>query len=443
MILDTGTTAKALATGGGLITGAALIIAMSGGTSPAAASTDPGQMGATNCEPASPMGQDGSPPGTLGAGGDGNDLGLPGASARRTGKDGSGPAQRTGQGGSDLGVLGLSARQAANAGIIVDVAAQLQLPRRAAEIAVATALRESRLDNNAVSAEGRSFGLFQQTPAAGWGTREQVTTPGHAARSFYKRLVGVRNWATLPLTQAAATVQRPRADLRGAYAKHEKLARKLVASLWPERGLAAGKQDTRPLSEGMRPGTMPEQGAGLPQRDAGRPERRTGLPGREAGTSERGAGLSGDALEPGCGEIGAASLAVSAALAQRGIPYSYGGGGPAGPGYGIGRGARTKGFDCSGLTEYAWSKAGVRIGGTTYEQVGKGLKIPRSQVRAGDLVFYETDASRPGPDHVGLAVSSTEMVNAPRTGTVVRLDTIDRPSYVTAVRPSAMEPGRR
>nr|WP_240973459.1 NlpC/P60 family protein [Nonomuraea sp. FMUSA5-5] len=188
---------------------------------------------------------------------------------------------------------------------------------------------------------------------------------------------------------------------------------------------------------------MPERGAGLPQRDAGRTGRRAGLPGRDAGTSERGAGLSGDAFEPGCGEIGAASLAVSAALAQRGIPYSYGGGGPAGPGYGIGRGARTKGFDCSGLTEYAWSKAGIRIGGTTYEQVGRGRKIPRSQVRAGDLVFYETDASRPGPDHVGLAVSGTKMVNAPRTGTVVRLDAIDRPSYVTAVRPSAMGPGRR
>ncbi|GAA2871939.1 NlpC/P60 family protein [Nonomuraea rubra] len=93
-----------------------------------------------------------------------------------------------------------------------------------------------------------------------------------------------------------------------------------------------------------------------------------------------------------CAELGGLSIAagsaraaitVTAALAQQGIPYSWGGGEPAGPSYGIGRGANTSGFDCSGLTEYAWSKAGTRIGGTTYEQINSAPKDPTGTDPAG------------------------------------------------------------
>ncbi|WP_433347627.1 C40 family peptidase [Microtetraspora malaysiensis] len=116
-------------------------------------------------------------------------------------------------------------------------------------------------------------------------------------------------------------------------------------------------------------------------------------------------------------------VAVQAALAMRGVPYSWGGGGPSGPSYGIGRGAATKGFDCSGLAEYAWAKVGVRIGTTTYEQWRAGVRVPRSQIQPGDLIFYETNSSIPGPDHVGIAIDATRMVHAPFTGSTVRVDT--------------------
>ncbi|GLW98264.1 hypothetical protein Misp02_23510 [Microtetraspora sp. NBRC 16547] len=116
-------------------------------------------------------------------------------------------------------------------------------------------------------------------------------------------------------------------------------------------------------------------------------------------------------------------VALQAALAMRGIPYSWGGGGPSGPSYGIGRGARTKGFDCSGLAEYAWARAGVRIGTTTYEQWRAGVRVPRSQIQPGDLIFYETNSSIPGPDHVGIAIDATRMVHAPFTGSTIRVDT--------------------
>ncbi|MGW0483276.1 C40 family peptidase [Nonomuraea sp. NPDC003214] len=132
----------------------------------------------------------------------------------------------------------------------------------------------------------------------------------------------------------------------------------------------------------------------------------------------------------------AGAIAVRAAIEMIGVPYSWGGGGVDGPGFGIGKGAKTKGFDCSGLTQYAWASAGELIGRTTKEQWRSGARVPKEQVRPGDLVFYDNDPRRPGPEHVGLAVDRERMVHAPYTGAFVRLDPLDRPTFMGAVRPT-------
>ncbi|MEV0586814.1 NlpC/P60 family protein [Nonomuraea sp. NPDC050310] len=132
-------------------------------------------------------------------------------------------------------------------------------------------------------------------------------------------------------------------------------------------------------------------------------------------------------------------IAAQAAVRMIGTPYSWGGGGATGPSFGMGRGARTKGFDCAGLTEYAWAQAGVRIGSTTYQQWRAGARVARSRLQPGDLVFFETNARREGPDHVGVAVDADRMVVAPFTGTVVRVERIDRKDLAGIVRPAATE----
>ncbi|MEV1238812.1 NlpC/P60 family protein [Nonomuraea sp. NPDC049750] len=131
---------------------------------------------------------------------------------------------------------------------------------------------------------------------------------------------------------------------------------------------------------------------------------------------------------------------MRAALRMLGVPYSWGGGGPQGPGYGIGHGKKTKGFDCSGLTEYAWASAGVSIGTTTHEQWRSGARVPKEQVAPGDLVFYDSKPRRQGPEHVGLAVDSTRIVDAPFTGEVVRLDPLNKPHFMGVIRPGTVRP---
>jgi hypothetical protein len=127
---------------------------------------------------------------------------------------------------------------------------------------------------------------------------------------------------------------------------------------------------------------------------------------------------------------------IEAALSQQGVPYSWGGGDAGGPSYGScctssGKsGANIKGFDCSGLTTYAYARVGINLPRTAAAQASVGQRIPASLGKAalkpGDLVFY---AYAPGRDstiyHVGIYLGSGQMVNAARPGTVVRLDAVD------------------
>ena len=106
------------------------------------------------------------------------------------------------------------------------------LPPRAWVIAVATSLQESNLRNIGhlgASNDHDSLGLFQQRPSTGWGTPEQIQDPNYSATAFYKGLVEVPGWETLPLTAAAQKVQV--SAYPDHYAKHETQAGNIVAAL--------------------------------------------------------------------------------------------------------------------------------------------------------------------------------------------------------------------
>ena len=113
------------------------------------------------------------------------------------------------------------------------------------------------------------------------------------------------------------------------------------------------------------------------------------------------------------------SSVVSAAMKQIGVDYSWGGGGPGGATYGIEQGANIKGFDCSGLLQYAYAKAGVAIGDTTYSQWPTGQHVSREALRPGDAVFFHMADGY--PQHVGIYMGSGKFIEAPHTGAQVRI----------------------
>ena len=125
----------------------------------------------------------------------------------------------------------LSPEQAGNAALIAGVAVARGLPARAASIAIATAVQESRLENIDYGDEAGpdSRGLFQQRPSQGWGTEAEVMDPLYAAGAFYDALVRIPGYESLPITDAAQRVQR--SAYPTAYADHEPEGRAFASAL--------------------------------------------------------------------------------------------------------------------------------------------------------------------------------------------------------------------
>ncbi|MEV6596589.1 hypothetical protein AB0M36_06920 [Actinoplanes sp. NPDC051346] len=140
-------------------------------------------------------------------------------------------------------VAGLNQAQMNNAAVIVRVAQERGLPRRAMLVAMMTGMQESSLRNLANPSvpasldrpnEGAgddfdSLGVFQQRPSQGWGTVAQLMNPRYAANAFYERLLKTSDWESESLGDAAQAVQR--SAIPGAYAKHEKRATQVVDAL--------------------------------------------------------------------------------------------------------------------------------------------------------------------------------------------------------------------
>jgi hypothetical protein len=133
----------------------------------------------------------------------------------------------------DQSHLDLSDEQKANATAIVAATKKAGLDQRAAEIALATAMQESKLENLGHLGDTNdhdSLGLFQQRPSSGWGTPEQITNPEASTTAFLKGLKDVDGWHDMPLTEDAQKVQV--SAYPDAYAQWESQAHDLVAQLW-------------------------------------------------------------------------------------------------------------------------------------------------------------------------------------------------------------------
>src|SRR3984885_7542792 len=123
----------------------------------------------------------------------------------------------------------------------------------------------------------------------------------------------------------------------------------------------------------------------------------------------------------------ASEYVIRRGMSQIGVPYSWGGGNAAGPSKGIDSGAGITGFDCSGLVLYSFAGVGIKLPHYSGSQYGLGRKIPTSQMRRGDVIFYGPGGSQ----HVTIYLGQGQMLEAPDIGLKVR---------VAPVRTSGMTP---
>ena len=134
------------------------------------------------------------------------------------------------------------------------------------------------------------------------------------------------------------------------------------------------------------------------------------------------------------------AVVIRAARSILGVPYSYGGGTPAGPTLGIAQGANTVGFDCSSSVQFEYAKAAVVLARVTtgQERQGTAVRITGTTGLAaalpGDLLFW----GPPGATyHVALYIGSGQMIEAQKTGTVIHVVAVwGTPSVIRRIFPA-------
>jgi hypothetical protein len=130
------------------------------------------------------------------------------------------------------------------------------------------------------------------------------------------------------------------------------------------------------------------------------------------------AGLA--AADPGARQMDyqqVTDIVVQRGLSQRGVPFSWAGGGVNGPSRGTGTGINTVGFDASGLMQYAYAGAGIKLPRSSGAIYRVGQKVVPQQARKGDLIFYGPE----GTQSVAMYLGNNQMLEV---GDVVQVSPV-------------------
>ncbi|MBE7192161.1 MAG: C40 family peptidase [Gordonia polyisoprenivorans] len=330
------------------------------------------------------------------------------------------PTPQLGMAGAQSPVAGFTARQTQIAATIVGHVNARNLGVPGAVVALTVGFDESGLRNLAnskvpeslaiphdgVGSDGHSVGIMQQQFDQGWGTVAELMNPAIATDKFLDALVKVPGWQTMDPAVAATTVQNNR-DGAAPYVQHVPVAQRMLAALQgnPAAVDLANSAVDEDNPTGNAAGTCPTAPGGGAIDPANIPNF---VPGGPVGPN-----------------------IVAAAASQMGIRYSWGGGDLNGPTVGIHDGGAgdahmdyaIPGWDCSGLAQFAVYKAtGKKIPDVSETQSANGEPVAdEAAAQPGDLVFF---GGQGVAHHVGIYIGGGKMINAPQSGTKVRIDNI-------------------
>jgi len=133
-------------------------------------------------------------------------------------------------------------------------------------------------------------------------------------------------------------------------------------------------------------------------------------------TSTTAASAAAGSVQPAAGGLASAAVIhamLLAAVSRVGMPYVWGAAGPTS-------------FDCSGLVQWSFGRAGVVMPRVAADQARTGPSVPVSQLQPGDLLFYHTDPTAPDYiSHVAIYLGGGKMIQAPEPGMDVEIVPVD------------------
>lgn len=347
-----------------------------------------------------------------------------------------------------------SPEQISNAKSIIQVGRSLGASDRDITIALMAAWQESSMRNLSYG-DRDSVGLFQQRNA--WGSRADRMDPVKAARMFFlggaqgqRGLLDFANRDSYGLGQAAQKVQV--SAFPDAYNKWESEAGDMLSELGagggvgtqkptiPTSGIPAGDStpDEKELLDGAATAKPPTSSTALgidSPTNTGIEAAGTaaaGAPGIESADKQptlnpipmvdensflplsngQKGGVAGtfEDLFPNKGPVGGArQRLVDIAKGAVGVPYVWGGN------------SLTSGVDCSGLVQQAFKEIGINLPRISAAQGRTGTRTSISNLKMGDLVFWDNSTRNSGADHVAIYLGNGQIIEAPRPGLSVRI----------------------
>ncbi len=144
---------------------------------------------------------------------------------------------------------------------------------------------------------------------------------------------------------------------------------------------------------------------------------------RTAQAATPGAAFYGDLEQAVPASVATGQAVVADAQKYLGVPYVWGGTSP------------TQGVDCSGLVQDVYADLGISLPRTSQEQATTGVPVSSlADAQPGDLVFFPgSDGTASAPGHVGIYIGNGEMIDAPHTGTDVRVGPVGNPTAIRRV----------
>ena len=250
-----------------------------------------------------------------------------------------------------------------------------------------------------------TFGLTEESPEAFLAKVSTMEAVSNSQSQVLARLAA-----------AQREQEQAQADARAAFAAQQKATAQMKADR--ARVLSAAHEEQQILGRlRTREATLIRQARERAERLAAQ-RAAAALAARQAAAAAAAAALVVPPVSPPVVTgSGGASVAVQWAYRELGKPYVWGAAGP-------------DSFDCSGLTQYVWGKAGVYLDHYTGSQWNEGRHVSQAELQPGDLVFFGSDLH-----HVGLYIGNGNMIEAPHTGADVRVSPYLRSDYAGAVRP--------
>jgi cell wall-associated NlpC family hydrolase len=216
---------------------------------------------------------------------------------------------------------------------------------------------------------------------------------------------------------------------RESYLKLQREAEEAAARQRAEAEAAAAAQQAQAAAEQQAQAAAEQQAqnAAQQQEQSRQQERAASAPAAPATAAARTGAPAVQAIaaaepDPEPESVPAASsraqIAVQAALSVVGTPYV---------GY---KASPSEGFDCSGLTMWAWAQAGVSLPHYSKAQYESLPHVPIDQVQPGDLLFFHSPIS-----HVTMYIGNGQQVSSPHTGATVYVGSVNFGQVVGAARP--------